>query len=307
MAYNSLLPLRPTNVVHQLAPEHPLPLLSGRLCFSSQALRNMIIWAPAIDHPAVIRALSRAATHLKAVVGYCFAPTKTDLLELKPTAHPASFFQAVVESASALNYRVPPFFLHIQEPPVGPTQMFTFEAVRKHLNVSLDCGFTSFGIDFSNCPEPDLLTAMGGLVGQILELELALVVRLPTVITTGPECIAKVVQTIKRLTNAGVMPDLVQIDSDDPSRLKELSMAITPVGIACNEIRQHSSSGPLVSAGLRAMLADSRLAALVNRYRHDPERLEALAYLEATDWIEKLGGRGSADRLTANLSDMVRQ
>ncbi len=80
MAQSSLLALRPTNVIHQLEPSCPLPLLSGRLCLSALAQRTMIFWVPTINHPGALRAVLRAATHLKAVIGLCFSPPKADTL-----------------------------------------------------------------------------------------------------------------------------------------------------------------------------------------------------------------------------------
>ncbi len=204
---------------------------------------------------------------------------------------------------------MPPFFLHVQEPPVAHTQTPAFHAVRKHLSASFDCGFTSFGVDLSSCAETELVPVIRGLLGQIGEFELAIVVRLPAAPAADNKVPARYEQPLNTLIRAGIKPDLVLVpgrfDGDGRGQPSRLAKAIAPAGIACNQIQPGAATSSLISAGLRAVLGDARLKRLTSRYEHDPDRLEALAYLEASDWIERLGGRGSADQLRAYASGMV--
>ena len=76
--------------------------------------------------------------------------------------------------------------------------------------------------------------AMSGLVGQILELELALVLRLPTEIAADSGWITKLAQKINGLANAGIKIAVIVGDERQEALIKELNRGI---GVEENKIQ----------------------------------------------------------------------
>ncbi len=309
-AYQDLLLLRPTNVVHQLGSQSQTPLLNARHIFDGMiqlAERAGVLWAPTVTLPGMAGGILRAAAHQKALVGLSLQLDDSDPGVLKRDRDPFAFVQAAVAAADNTD-RVCPFFLHVEAPPLLSASGADFEAVRNHLLRCQEAGFTSFGVDLSQCEGRACAALALGLLESTQDLELGLTVRVgwesadaePKLVA---EQIAAVVTEIKR---EGLLPDLILIPESKPGSPGAWDLAalvspmIGPSSLAwCDSDHIRSSDlGRLLPTGVRALVGGQRLATAASP---DPDRLEALSYGKAMTTIAGLGGRNLAPRLVPLL------
>lgn len=317
MSYERLLSYRPTNVVHRLGVSSTIPLLNGRHVLQGVGGMDCSLWIPRVGHPAAIPAIFRAAAHLRSLVGFCLVPESVDPQAMKKDYSPAEFLHSVVDAARALD-QAPPFLVHVQEPPIENAQGPEFEAVLEHIAKSLEVGFTSFGIDLTACRAADCPAMATSLLGPVLELELSVVVRLggPSISPDAPpgatpetrvaDRAYRVATTVASLAKAGARPDLVVLPGPDELGVdawqlaEETATLIAPIGIAWRDCAEADERAGGV---VRARIGGQRLVRLAkgDQERVDVQKLEALTYLEATNVLEKHGGRWSIERLLKEI------
>ncbi|MBW1809937.1 MAG: hypothetical protein JRJ87_17200 [Deltaproteobacteria bacterium] len=307
--YDPLLALRPTSVMHQLGMESTVPLLNGRSILDGLLQSGSVFWAPDFFHPAMAGAILRAAAQHRALVGFSLAPATYDPGELRREKNPSRFFQAVVQAANEID-RVPPFVLHVDQPPVAQAKGAQFEVVRDHIALCLDAGFTSFGIDLSGCESADYSSVASGLLGDVLDWELCVSVRLDSAppARLSADLVAKMVGDLK---SSGIQPDLIILPGPDSSvpDAWALANAVAPLIAPCG-IAWSAPKRPLKL--LLEQLQKSFVRALIggpsgalkdfNGSADQVDKIEALVYMEAMDVIEHLGGKDSGLRLVEALS-----
>jgi len=305
--YQTLLPLRPTSVVHQLGGESTVPLLNGRLILDALNAAGRVAWAPRLQPGPALVALFNAAIHQQAALGLVLGADRAAPGELKVACPPGPFVRAVVVAAEQSG-SVPPFFLHVQEPPVVEPRGEEFEAVRAHLGSCLEAGFTSFGVDLSRCSPRDRAALAGELLAPVLDLELGIAVRLPAS-GGGQDWASGIGATILELGREGISPDLVVLPG--PLELGEaavdLARGVVPL-IAPSLVAWENTSRDF----FRTLNAESPVKVLLSHPALErigaerqppanPETLEALVYMEALEWMEVLRVKGSAGLLLSAL------
>jgi hypothetical protein len=271
-----------------------------------------------VPHPSAILAIFRAAAHLKSLVGFCLVPESVDPQVMKKDYSPSAFLHSVVDAAQALD-QVPPFLVHVQEPPIEHPEGPEFEAVLEHVIKSLEVGFTSFGIDLTACQAADCPAMATRLLGPVLELELSVAVRLggssvnpdaapgTTPETRVSDRAYQVATTVAALAKAGARPDLVVLPGPDELGVdawqlaEETATMIEPIGIGWRDcVQADERAGGIV----RARIGGQRLTRLTRggQEQIDVQKLEALTYLEASNVLEKHGGRWSVERLLKTIT-----
>jgi len=305
--YASLLPLRPTNVMHQLGADSDVPLLNGRTILDGLAASPHVIWIPYITHPAQIRAVLRAAAHLKAVVGLGLSPRLDDLVDSRISESPAVFFDAAREAAEEID-RVCPYFLHVEEPAPRETEGAEFNAVWEHLGRCLEAGFSSFGLDLGRCSLDNAAEISSRLLAQVFDYELCISIRSGARANGTPEAgyVDDLTSLIATLKTEGVQPDLVSLPlSGEPKeadwRLAEsLAPLVVPcaIGWKCPATPRGIPVNRLNKASVRVLSSSDRDN---ERGQEDAERVEAMAYMEAMDVLDELQAGNSALQLAGSV------
>jgi hypothetical protein len=229
------------------------------------------------------------------------APPSADPEALRLEGCPGPFFGAVTQAAADLE-AMPPFFLHVQEPPVPAASGPQVDALATHLGEALQVGFTSFGVDLSGCPAGERVELARNLLAPILDYELTLVVRLP-VAADAPDPAADVASTLLALRREGIAPDLVLLPGPDElgggafALARSISPLITPSGVAWRTLPRawRERLAELPEVPIRALLGDDALFGLGvgPDGALDAARLEALSYMEASERLEALRCRNT--------------
>ena len=292
MSYEVFLPLRPTNVMHQLGTGSTLPLCNGRQVLDGLLRVPCILWMPRIPHLAAVPALFRAAVHQKAPLGFSLVTESTDSMELKRSHSPGGFLRAIVDAAEEVG-PVPPFVVHVEIPRVNRPEGREYEAAGNYVNQCLEAGFTSFGVDLSGCEPSESLAVAAGLLSPVLDLELCVTVRL------GASSAADLAGWVQGLKGEGVHPDLVVLPGPDELGEKawQLAEQVAPlVAPTCLGWRDPGRGGldqeKLRSVFIRCLLGGTRLPAPAGEA--EAHKTEALAYMEASEVFPALCGRDSA-------------
>jgi hypothetical protein len=292
MSYEVFLPLRPTNVMHQLGTTSILPLSNGRQLLDGLQRLPYVLWMPRIPHLAAVPALFRAAVHLKAPLGFSLVAESTDPAELKRSHSPGGFLRAVVDAAEEVG-DVPPFVVHVEVPRVNRPKGREYEAAGNYVNRCLEAGFTSFGLDLTGCEPSDSLVVASGLLAPVMDLELCVTVQL------GAENAADLAAWVQELKGQGVHPDLLVLPG--PKELGEgawqlaeqVAPLVAPTGLGwLDPGRGELDAEKLRSVFIRCLLGGSRLPAPAAEA--DSQKVEALAYMESSEVFEALCGRDSA-------------
>jgi hypothetical protein len=292
MSYEVLLPLRPTNVMHQLGAGSTLPLCNGRQVLDGLLRLPYVLWMPRIPHLAAVPALFRAAAHLKAPLGFSLVAESTDPAELKRSHSPGGFLRAVVDAAEEVG-EAPPFVVHVEVPRVNRPKGREFEAAGNYVNRCLDAGFTSFGLDLTGCEPSDSLVIATGLLAPVMDLELCVTVRL------GAENAADLAAWVQELKGGGVHPDLLILPGPDElgkgawQLAERVAPLVAPTGLGWRDPgRGELDSQRLRSVFIRCLLGGGRLPAPAAEA--DAQKIEALAYMESSEVLKALCGRDSA-------------
>jgi hypothetical protein len=303
------LAFRPTNVIHQLGSESRIPLFSGRHVLQSIANKEIVLWVPHVSNTKMIPAILRAAAHLKSVIGFSLSPASVEQHDLRGEGLPQNLFRAVVGAAKEID-QVPPFLLHVQEPPIDKPQGPKYEAVRDHIFRCLDAGFTSFGIDLSECLPQDCIAVAKGLLEPVIDIELGIMLRLPAWGTNVFEQASNTIALVGALKKEGVYPDLVCLPG--PEELGKAWTLASNVGpkvasgaIAWNDNMKEHPLDKMTQSVVRALINGTRLDGLFDRQKMeqmDTDRLEAIIYMEALEIISHLGGKDSS----ANMTDVLK-
>ncbi len=287
-----------------------MPLLNSRQVLDGLRESANVLWMPSIAHPSQAGAILRAAAHCKAVVGLSFSPGTTDLAKLRSEHNPNNFFHLMRQAAGQVDHLVP-FVLHVDEAAVEQPAGPTFEAVRDHISRCLDAGFTSFGIDLSACDIQAAPDIAAGLLPQILDLELGVIVRLlrgrPTSVTKGAERVSLLVASMKTVgisADVILLPGVDEMGQDAFALAEAVAPMIAPgaVGQADSSLANLNSER-IESALVRTIMAGNRLIR-PDIDQIDPDRLEALAYMEAMNVLAGRMTSGSAPRLARALLSM---
>jgi hypothetical protein len=292
MSYEVFLPLRPTNVMHQLGAESTLPLCNGRQVLDGLLRLPFVLWMPRIPHLAAVPALFRAAAQLRAPLGLSLVAESTDPVELKRSHSPGGFLRAVVDAADEVG-SVPPFVVHVEIPRVNRPKGREYEAAGNYVNRCLEAGFTSFGLDLTGCEPSDSLVVASELLAPVMDLELCVTLRLGA---TGATDLATWVREIK---GQGVHPDLLVLPGPDElgdeawQLAEQVAPLVAPTGLGWRDPgRGELSSERLRSSFIRCLLGGSRLPTPASQA--DAQKIEALAYMESSEIFEALCGRDSA-------------
>jgi hypothetical protein len=292
MSYEVFLPLRPTNVMHQLGTASTLPLCNGRQALDGLLRLPWVLWMPRIPHLAAVPALFRAAAQLRAPLGLSLVTESTDSVELKRSHSPGGFMRAIVDAAEEVG-SVPPFVVHVEVPRVNRPEGREYEAAGNYVNQCLEAGFTSFGLDLTGCEPSDSLVIAAGLLAPVMDLELCVTVRLGA---TGAADLATWVQGLK---GRGVHPDLVVLPGPDEmgdrawKLAEQVAPLVAPTGLGWwDPGRGEFDAERLRSAFIRCLLGGSRLPAPAAEA--DAQKIEALAYMESSEVFAALCGRDSA-------------
>lgn len=296
MAYESLLSLRPTNVMHQLGAAAAAIPLNGRLVLGAMAKTGAVLWMPAVADPGAVPAVMRAAAHLRAVVGFTLAPDSIDDLHRRSHA-PGPLFHAAARAADDVSGSSP-YVLHVEEPPVANPRGQEFEAVRRHLLTCLESGFTSFGVDLTECEADACAPVAAALLQPVQEMELGIAVRLPH---PGSE------SALLTLKKAGIDVDLVLLPGPTAGGASAWKLArdtaplVAPGVVGWPDDWDAGNRAPgadeLTGAYVRALTGGGRLA----RLSSSPDHLEALAYVEAGDILDRLGAKNTAPQVARSL------
>jgi hypothetical protein len=293
MLYEVFLPLRPTNVMHQLGTASALPLCNGRLVLDCLLKVPGVLWMPRIPHLAALPALFRAAARQKVPLGFSLVAESTDPVELKRVHSPGGFFRAVVDAAEEVE-QPPPFVVHVEVPRVDRPEGPDYEAAGNYVSRCVEAGFTSFGVDLTGCGPKDGAALAAGLLSAALDLELCVSARLGA---RKPSDLAAAVQGLKR---AGVHPDMAVLPGPDELgeaawRLAEqVAPLVAPTALGWRDPGREMrlDAHKLRSAFIRCLSGGSRLPAPAADA--DPAKIEALAYMEAGDALGALCEHGSA-------------
>ena len=293
MPYEVFLPLRPTNVMHQLGTMSPLPICNGRLMLDGLLKLPGVLWMPRVPHLAAVPALIRAAAHLRAPLGFSLVAESTDSVDLKRVHSPGGFMRAIIDAAEEVN-EVSPFVVHVEVPRVERTAGPDYEAAGNYVNRCLEAGFTSFGVDLTTCEPSECLAVAAGLLAPALDLELCVTVRLNALKA------ADVAATVQGLKREGVHPDLVVLPGPDElgEEAGQLAMQVAPLvaptGLGWRDPGRgvDLDAEKLRSVFIRCLLGGNRLP--VPAAEADAGKIEALAYMEALDVFQALCGRDSA-------------
>jgi hypothetical protein len=300
--------------VHRLPPRSEACPLSLRDLLRSGAAPLL----PLIVSPiaAVARAALLAAKEARAVVG----------LALGPCADPGGWFDAVAQAADELAPGLP-FFVS-GEVAVGDGSEALEQAFAAAHRL-IEAGATHLAVDVSAVALPHRAHAASQVAGVAAERELAVECVLPA----GPEALLDpdaAVAFVEEFEGWGVRADLVGVrlgagaSPADPlaqrTRLDALAEALgehallrrgpLPAGAAAalrgGRLRACEDGGAALGAGWRALPPELRREAGAGRGGQLlPEaalaRLEALAYLEVSGFLEAVGCAGSARAVEAAL------
>jgi len=292
MSYEVFLPLRPTNVMHQLGAASTLPLCNGRQVLDGLLRLPCVLWMPRVPHLAAVPALFRAAAHLKAPLGFSLVTESTDPAELKRSHSPGGFLRAVVDAAEEVG-DVPPFVVHVEIPRVNRPQGREYEAAGNYVNRCLEAGFTSFGLDLTGCEPSDSLVIATELLAPVMDLELCVTVSL------GATSAADLAAWVQELKRQGVHPDLLVLPGPDEmgegawQLAEQVAPLVAPTALGWRDPKSGEfDSRRLRSAFIRCLLSGRRLPAPTSEA--DAQKVEALAYMESSEFFKSLCGRDAA-------------
>ncbi|MBN2496895.1 MAG: hypothetical protein JXR96_20055 [Deltaproteobacteria bacterium] len=291
-----LLAKRPTNVMHQLGPESRVPLYSLRHLLQGLP-GGATLWIPRLSQPAALPGVLRAASHLRSVVGFCLQPDSPEPEEIR-RLRPAELFRLAVEAAESTD-RPAPFCLHVQLPALDAESGAAFEAIQGLVANCIETGFTSIGVDLRSLPPDRGAGYAAFLLTAAMELELGISV-LPPIEGAGVgERVRSISIQLEALRAEGIEPCLVQVEGEDWPLASGIQSAVPGVRVAWGSLsgvgRPDRRRLPEI---LGAVLGDGILRRASTR---DPARLEALAYAEAFETIETLGGHGAVEPVLASL------
>jgi len=293
--------------VHQLGAESRLPLLNSRQVLDGLRGTAAVLWMPGVAHPSQAGAVLRAAAHCRAVVGLSLSPGTSDLDQLRSEHNPNNFFHATRQAAEQVDH-LAPFVLHVDEAPVERPAGPAFEAVRDHLSRCLDAGFTSIGIDLSTCEIQAAPDIAAGLLPQVLDLELGVVIRLlggrQHSVARGAERVSLLVASLKTVgisADVILLPGIDELGQDAIALAETVAPMIAPSGVGLVDSSRASPDPERIErAFVRTLVAGNRLGK-PSGDQIDPDRLEALAYMEAMNILSGRMTSGSAPRLARTL------
>ncbi len=300
-----LLSLRPTNAMHVLGADSAAPLFNGRHLLDALGDGLVSLWLPRAEAPGVAAGLLRAAAHARAAVGLCLGADDPDPAAWRHQSRPGALVQAVLAALAELD-EPPPFCLHAEAPPVAAPEGAEAASVQAHLAACVGAGFTSVGLDLTACPEDGRPALAGMLLEPALDLELGWSARLAAEGDSREARVEHVARQHAALRAAGLSPDLVVLPGPEEIGDEAWYLAagaaerLAPCGVAWRSVGRRLQAPP-AQAGVRALVGDRRLArpGLV-----DPEKNEALAYLDALEHLEALGARGSLARVAEFLGTL---
>jgi hypothetical protein len=278
--------------MHQLGTASTLPICNGRLMLDGLLQLPGVLWMPRVSHLAVVLALTRAAAHLKAPLGFSLVAESTDSVDLKRVHSPGGFMRAIVDAAEEVG-QVSPFVVHVEVPRVERAVGPDYEAAGSYVNRCLEAGFTSFGVDLTTCESSECVAVAAGLLAPALDLDLCVTVRL------GAGKAADVAATVQALEREGVRPDLVVLPGPDELgeaawRLAvQVAPLVAPTGLSWRDPGRgvDLDAAKLRSGFIRCLSGGTRLPVPAAA---DAVKTEALAYMDATDVLQALCGRDSA-------------
>ncbi len=300
MAYDALLPFRPPNVVQQFDIREGVLLLNGRNFFQAAlSLPGCLVWAPAVNDGAAMVGVIRAAAHRRVFVGLTMQPTSADRQKLKQKYSPRDYFRLVMESVGQVP-NAPPFFLHVQEPPIQASLRIDFEAVRDHIAGCIEAGFTSVGLDLSRCSASQVSSAVVELLQPVLDFDLGVVVRLPKNIQ--PEHL-EAMNRYRKESTIVMAPGPDELGAVAIERAVQWRHMIGFGAVGWRDTK-HIGSESLRQTPVKVLIGGDRFhdPARMEMVGSDPEKKEAFVYIESLVWLDRLKQKMTAQRLLEYFS-----
>jgi hypothetical protein len=313
----SLLALRPVSTVHRLEPRSEACPLSLRHLAGALATAGMTMPVFAAPFPAIARAALVAAKGARAVVG----------LSLPARVEPEPWFAVVARAADELAPRVP-FFVSGEVTLEGDAGIESGFAASHRL---LEAGVTHLAVDVSAVSLPRRAEAAARIAGLAAEREIAVDCALPA--SDGAPDVDEAIAYLEEFEGFGVRADVVSVRCRAPAdaaaagtearALAALGAAIVrPIlrrgllpdaavaAVRSARLCAVEDGGRALAAGARAARSDAaaRAAAGEGDGKAGPlspeaaNRVEALAYAEASALLEALGAAGSAPLAEAALT-----
>jgi hypothetical protein len=263
---------------------------------------------PELPHTACIDGILRAAGQQKSVVCLSLRAELTADHEFVFPVQPGALVRAAIESAERMT-KAQPFALHMQLPAAGDLSLV--ELLRDQVANGVQLGYTSFGIDFCQVPADQFMEVARSLLEPVLDLELALSVRLPVNVDKAiSEQAAFVARQVMGLRELGARPDLVVLPGPDDIggeawRLAtETAPLIVPTGLAWNDCDPKGLQIKALSQAFVRAVSEplmKRQQAVGSDLDANPEKTEALAYLEALDRFCLLGLNRTSELVLRSL------
>ncbi len=321
-----ILVFRPASVVDRLAPRSGACPLSVRDLLGPAAEAGLVL--PLVRAPiaGVARGALVAAKELQAVLG----------LGLPPGVPPAPWFQAVARAADEVAAGLPIFLCaDLVVEGEGGTQLerATADAWR-----AVDAGLTHLAIDVSAVAPQE----RGRVVGEVAQAGFERGVSVEVVVPLGEGSRAgpRAAAVFEELAQRGLAPDLASVrcpapQDEDEARLQMAALARVAQALGGVPVMRRGPVTPGLLALLRAspvkacedggvaaeralgvippeqLRADGRGAtsresplerAAGELSADGTDRLEARAYVEVMDFLERLGARGGARAVTRALA-----
>ncbi len=316
-----ILAFRPASVVERLEPRSEACPLSTRELLGPAAELGIVL--PVVRAPiaAVARGALVAAKEIQAALG----------LALPPGTAPEPWFDAVAKAADEVASGLPLFLvgeLVVEDEGATQVERAFHEAWRL-----VGAGLTHLAIDVSAVAPGERARVVGEVAEAGVENGICVEVVLP--ISEGSQVGPRAAATFEELSHRGMRPDLASVrapapGTEDEARIQAAALARicrslsgAPVmrrGTVTPELLQALRGSPVRAcedggqAAARAMeiLPAAALAADEGRGgaleraaaaldEAAAERVEARAYVEALDFLERLGAKGSAGALARAL------
>ncbi len=314
-----VLAFRPARVVERLEPRSAACPLSSKDLIRAAAELRLTLPLVRAPTPGVARAALVAAKQLQSVLG----------LSLPAGSPPEPWFQAVVRAADEVAAGLPIFLAG--EVRVAGRRDVEVEAAFKAAWSLVDAGLTHLTVDLGAVPAEARAEVLARVATPALEAGLGL----DCVVARGGEREAG--RLFGDLARSEALPDVASLPLEAPTtpegvqaQVRELlalcaALAGTPVlrrGPVTPELLQSLAGSPVAGCddgGVAASVAllaldlvagaeNSREAPLARAEaalgEGDLARLEARAYGEVLDFLERLGATGSAPRLARHLEQV---
>ncbi len=318
-----ILAFRPATVMERLAPANAACPLSLRELLRPAVERHGVL--PVVRAPiaGIARGALVAAKETKSALG----------LALPPGVHPEQWFESVTQAADELAAGMP-IFLSSEVTVEGDSELAVERAFHEAWRL-VEAGITHLAIDVGGIPPPSRARILDEVARVAFERGICVDCVIP--LAVDRPAVSRAAALFDELERRGAAPDLASVRCPPPAdrahakeQVRHLAQIcgslsgvpvlrrgpVTPellVELACSPVSACEDGGLAATSAIAAIpwaLIDApegqsraspleRAAAELTADRAD--RLEARAYVEVADFIERLGARGSAPALSRAL------